>query len=190
MGTKVESQTKKDVPYLTTIISWVLFTILFNSIPSRKMHVSMNNNNLIFYFSRLSHLIVHRILRPWYHPDWMWQISAPGRKAAQCTRTLIQFTNKLIAERKKLLAEKSVQSSDNSSLDADDDDVGSSKYTFLKFLKLSWPNYTLINRLSLIVQKNLDWLSWICYWKCKKRMERVFTQTLKWGMRQIYSWSL
>jgi len=108
MGSKVESQTKKDVPYLKAIISWLLgskSTFSFNSIQIMKIYVKMNNNNLLFCFTRLSDLIVHRILRPRFQANWMLQISAPGRKAAQCTGNIIQFTNKLIADLGKLIWE-------------------------------------------------------------------------------------
>lgn len=51
---------------------------------------------------RLSRLLVERMLRPWYHPNLLWNLSIPGRKAGKFTKTLIAFTEKLIAKRRQL----------------------------------------------------------------------------------------
>ncbi|PNF27072.1 Cytochrome P450 4C1, partial [Cryptotermes secundus] len=52
----------------------------------------------------LSEIIVNRIFRPWLHYDFIFRLSALGKRSDQCLGVLHGFTNKVIQERKALLS--------------------------------------------------------------------------------------
>jgi cytochrome P450 len=50
---------------------------------------------------RISELILHRQVRPWFHPDFIWYNFAPlGREEKRCLKILHGFTEDVIAEKK------------------------------------------------------------------------------------------
>lgn len=81
---------------------------------------------IIYLFKfRISSLVVERMLRPWFHPDFLWNISPQGKRAKKIIDVLVNFTEKIIAGRRKLFKEikESKESSDTeSTFDGQDDD--------------------------------------------------------------------
>ncbi|KDR12229.1 Cytochrome P450 4C1 [Zootermopsis nevadensis] len=51
----------------------------------------------------MSEIIMHRMLRPWLHPDFIFKFTTLGKRTDQCLRVLHGFTNRVIQERKASL---------------------------------------------------------------------------------------
>ncbi|KAF4517615.1 hypothetical protein B566_EDAN002846 [Ephemera danica] len=80
----------------------------------------------------LTDLVIHRMIRPWLWPKWIFSLTNTGRKFQQCVDILHKFTLKVIQERRKKLSD-----SKNENVNASENDLdGILKRRKIAFLDL------------------------------------------------------
>jgi len=61
-------------------------------------------------------VLLHRILRPWLRPEWLWKLTAQGHRETVLLKTLHGFTEQVVAERKQERKENKAVSGRNNFL--------------------------------------------------------------------------
>jgi hypothetical protein len=55
----------------------------------------MSQSSFPFLPFSMSEIVVHRMFRPWLHPDFIFKLSAMGKRHDECLKVVHGFTNKV-----------------------------------------------------------------------------------------------
>ncbi|XP_054266752.1 cytochrome P450 4C1-like [Macrosteles quadrilineatus] len=84
-----------------------------------------NKSDYVSAIYEISELTIHRLLRPWYHPNFSFYMSSYGKRYKKCLDILHGFTNKVIKERQITRALK--MQDPGASICEEENDIGTKK---------------------------------------------------------------
>lgn len=108
-------ETFKLYPFVTR----AALDIIAEAAMGTKVHAQDDvDNKYVAAVYESAELIVRRLLKPWLHPDFIYRLSADGKRFQECLHTMHSFTESVIRSRKE--ARRATKSKSKESLNSSD----------------------------------------------------------------------